>query len=185
MPHANQHHISTDRTPNKTNAYLVGGGIASLAAATHLINDAHVPANQIHILESSSVSGGSMDGAGNSQTGYVLRGGRMLNFSYLCTYDLLSQVPSLGNPDKTVKQEIEEFNAIPGNKTHARARLVRSDDDGPHIIDASHLGLTMKHRLDLISLATKTEKQLGVGRINEYFDAEFFKTNFWYMWDTM
>ena len=48
----------------------------------------------------------------------------MLNFRYLCTYDLLSKVPSLTDPSKTVKQEIDEFNAIPGNKTNAHARLI-------------------------------------------------------------
>lgn len=32
------------RDPKETNAYLVGGGIASLAAAVDLIHDAHVPA---------------------------------------------------------------------------------------------------------------------------------------------
>jgi oleate hydratase len=50
-------------------AFLVGGGIVSLAAAVHLIQDADVPASQIHILESSSESGGSMDGAGNPHDG--------------------------------------------------------------------------------------------------------------------
>jgi len=185
MPHAKQSNRTRHTDPDKTAAYLVGGGIASLAAATHLIKDAHVPAHKIHILESGPISGGSMDGAGNSETGYILRGGRMLNFSYLCTYDLLSQIPSLSDPEKTVKQEIEEFNAVPGNKTNAHARLVSSGEDGPHIIDASHLGLTVKHRLELVELAVKTEKQMGSKRIDEYFDTEFFKTNFWFMWDTM
>lgn len=40
------------RQPELTDAYLIGGGIASLAAAVHLIQDAHLPASQIHILES-------------------------------------------------------------------------------------------------------------------------------------
>jgi hypothetical protein len=54
--------IQRAKHPENTNAYLVGGGIASLAAAVHLIQDAHVPASQIHIIESSSVPGGCMDG---------------------------------------------------------------------------------------------------------------------------
>ena len=32
-------------------AHLVGGGIASLAAAVYLIRDGHVPGKNIHILE--------------------------------------------------------------------------------------------------------------------------------------
>ena len=101
MPHAHQEGHPV-RKSEEINAYLVGGGIASLAAAVYLIHDAKVPANQIHILESGPLPGGSMDGAGNAETGYTLRGGRMLNFSYFCTYDLLSKVPSLSDPSKTV-----------------------------------------------------------------------------------
>ena len=112
-PHyTNSRAAKPTRDPKKTNAYLVGGGIASLAAAVHLIQDANVPASQIHILESGPVPGGSMDGAGNSESGYILRGGRMLNFSYLCTYDMLSRVPSLTDPKKTVKQEIDESGGL-------------------------------------------------------------------------
>jgi myosin-crossreactive antigen len=40
------------RQPELTNAYLIGGGIASLAAAVHLVHDACVPPSQVHILES-------------------------------------------------------------------------------------------------------------------------------------
>jgi oleate hydratase len=186
MPHA--HHNITGhqvRKPEGTNAYLVGGGIASLAAAAHLIHDANVPANQIHIIESGPLPGGSMDGAGNSKTGYILRGGRMLNFSYLCTYDLLSKIPSLKDPSKSVKQEIDEFNAIPGNKTNAHARLVAKGATGPEIVDVSEMGLNAKERGELLRVAAEMEKHLGTKRINECFDEAFFKTKFWYMWDTM
>ncbi|KAE9366642.1 67 kDa myosin-cross-reactive antigen family protein [Stipitochalara longipes BDJ] len=184
MPHAH-HEGHQIRKPEEVNAYLVGGGIASLAAAVHLIQDAKVPANQIHILESSPLPGGSMDGAGNAETGYILRGGRMLNFSYLCTYDLLSKVPSLSEPSKTVKREIDEFNAVPGNKTNAHARLIAKGGKGPEIVDVSHMGLNTKERADLLHITAETEKRLGTKRIDECFTKEFFDTKFWYMWDTM
>ncbi|KAL2037903.1 hypothetical protein N7G274_009378 [Stereocaulon virgatum] len=59
------------RNPKSINAYLIGGGIASLAAAVHLVHDAHVPGPQIHISESSIVIGGAMDGAGDSEKDIV------------------------------------------------------------------------------------------------------------------
>jgi oleate hydratase len=186
--HHNGHNGHSGRQttkPEETSVYLVGGGIASLAAAVHLIHDAHVPPNQIHILEASAVPGGSMDGAGNSKTGYVLRGGRMLNFSYLCTYDLLSKIPSLTDPSKSVKREIDDFNAIKANKTYAHARLVGKGAAGPEIIDVETMGLDAKERGDLLRIAAETEKQLGMSRIDECFEQEFFQTKFWYMWDTM
>ncbi len=171
--------------PEKTNAYLVGGGIASLAAAIHLIQDAHVPGPQIHIIESSSVPGGSMDGAGNAQDGYRLRGGRMLNFSYVCLYDLLSTIPSLSDPAKTVMDEVNEFNAIPENKTHARARLVAKGATGPEIVDVKQMGLTARDRHDLVHMTMEAEHRLGTKRIEDCFEKPFFHTKFWYMWATM
>ena len=109
----------------------------------------------------------------------------MLNFSYLCTYELLSRGPSLTDPKKSVKQEIDEFNAIPGNKTNAHARLLAKGETGPEIMDVSRMGLDTKERADLLRVAAETEKQSGSKRIDECFSKEFFDTKFWYMWDTM
>lgn len=108
-----------------------------------------------------------------------------MNFSYLCTYEMLSKVPSLKDPTKTVKQELDEFNAIPGNKTNSHARLVARGESGPEIIDVTKMGLNNRERLDLIKVAEEPEKMLGAKRIDECFTKEFFDTKFWYMWDTM
>ena len=59
-------------------AYLVGGGIGSLAAAAFMIRDGDVPGGHISILEAAPVMGGSLDGAGDPTAGYSMRGGRML-----------------------------------------------------------------------------------------------------------
>ena len=123
------------RDPFKTHAYLVGGGIASLSAAFILIRDCQVPPSNIHILEESKVYGGAMDGAGDAAKGYVTRGGRMLNFSYVCLYDLLKSVPTLDNPSKNVYQETMEFTEA--HKTHSNARLV---DKERNKVDVSHMG---------------------------------------------
>ena len=92
-----------------TKVYLVGGGIASLAAAAFLIRDANVPGRNIVILEQLDRFGGSLDGAGSPQEGYVFRGGRMIESKYLCTYDLFSSIPTLDGT-KTVTQEIFDWN---------------------------------------------------------------------------
>ena len=85
-------------SPADRHAYLIGGGIASLAAAVFLIRDGQVPGRNIHIFEQANLVGGSLDGSGTAEAGYVLRGGRMLNFSYRCTYAMLAAVPSLEHP---------------------------------------------------------------------------------------
>ena len=67
-------------------AFLVGGGIGSMAAA-FMIGDGKLPGANITILEASPVLGGSLDGAGDAESGYSLRGGRMLTTdNYECTW---------------------------------------------------------------------------------------------------
>ena len=77
----------------KKRAFLVGGGIGSLAAAAYLIRDGHMAGGQITILEELQVAGGSLDASGNPSEGYLVRGGREMEEHYECTWDLFSQVP--------------------------------------------------------------------------------------------
>jgi myosin-crossreactive antigen len=49
-----------------TKVYLVGGGIASLAAAAFMIRDGDVPGHNITILEELDRLGGGLDGAGSA-----------------------------------------------------------------------------------------------------------------------
>ena len=59
-------------------AYLIGGGICSLAAAAFMIRDGKVRGENISILEAMPIVGGSLDGAGVREQGFSLRDGRML-----------------------------------------------------------------------------------------------------------
>jgi oleate hydratase len=177
-------HARHQRHPESTNAYLVGGGIASLAAAVHLIHDAHVPPSRIYILESGPVLGRSMNSRGTPEAGYILQDGLVLDSSYVCLYDLLSTIPSLANPAKTVKQEINEFNVMLGNRTHATARLVASATNGPQIVDGQNLGLSEGDRNNLLRVLIESEDKLGDLRITDCFEKAFFGTNFWFLWAT-
>ena len=47
---------------DKKSAYLIGAGLASLAAACFLIRDGQMKGENIHILEELDISGGSLDG---------------------------------------------------------------------------------------------------------------------------
>ena len=88
----------------------MGGGIASLAAAAFLIRDADIPGCNITLLEQFERVGGSIDGGGSPEDGYVIRGERILENNYLCTYDLFSSIPSLSG-GKTVTRR-----SLPGIK---------------------------------------------------------------------
>ena len=77
-------------------AYLVGGGIGSLAAAAFMIRDGDMAGENITIFEALPLLGGSLDAAGNAEDGYSMRGGRMLTTdNYECTWDLFKTIPTL------------------------------------------------------------------------------------------
>jgi oleate hydratase len=161
-------------------AFMVGGGIGSLAAAAFLIRDGGIPGSNITIFEALHLAGGSMDGAGNPIDGYSLRGGRMLTTdNYECVWDLFKTIPSLTDPSKTVYEETIEFN----NRihTHSGARLV---DRNRAALDVTSMGFSLKDRVELVRLAETDEETLGASRITDWLSPEFFETKFWYMWAT-
>lgn len=165
------------RLDSNSATYLVGGGIASLAAAVFLIRDGDVRGHTITILEESSRIGGSLDAAGNATDGYVMRGGRMIESKYLCTYDLLSSIPTLDGT-RTVTKEIFDWNET--MKTGSKARLFRNG----HRVDTPSFGLGEKDILDLERLAIEPEQFLGRSTISDQFAPGFFETDFWHMWCT-
>jgi oleate hydratase len=165
------------RVQADTKVYLVGAGVASMAAAAFLIRDAGVKGHAITILEESANIGGSLDANGSAKAGYVMRGGRMLESKYLCTFDLFSSIPTLDN-SQSVTEEIFAWNEI--LKTASRSRLFR---DGK-AVDAPLFGLSEKQILTIEWLELEPESRLGRTAISDHFDAEFFETDFWFMWCT-
>lgn len=162
--------------------WLVGGGIASMAAAAFLVRDAGMPATHIHILEELSLVGGCLDGGAppGQPDAYVTRGGRMLcEEVYQCLWDLLDSIPSLRRPGRSVRQEIVDFNAEVS--TEAQARLIGA---GARILDAHHYGVDARDRAALTRLLATPEALIGARRIDEMFGQHFFASNFWQMWRT-
>jgi len=72
-----------------------------MAAAAFMMRDGGMPGNNISIYEAAPVLGGSLDGGGNPEDGYSMRGGRMLTTdNYECTWGLFKSIPSLADPKK-------------------------------------------------------------------------------------
>jgi len=168
-----------NKDPKDSQVYLIGSGIASLASATYLIKDAKLPGENIHILEQDDIAGGACDGAGNTEEGYVVRGGRMHEEHYVCYWDLLSNIPSYDDPNVSVTDESFEFNSR--FVSHAQARLLK---DGKKI-DVSTYGLSLSDQADLVKLTFISEYFLDNKRIEDWFSQGFFETNFWHIWTTM
>ena len=161
-------------------AYFVGGGIGSLAGAAFLIRDGGMAGSQIAILEAGSVMGGSLDGAGDAERGYSMRGGRMLTSdNYECTWDLFKSIPSLTRAGLSVFDETLAFNEQ--HVSHAQARLV---DSRRARVPVASMGFSMQDRLELLRLANADEAALGASRITDHLSPAFFDTAFWFMWAT-
>jgi oleate hydratase len=164
----------------ETNAYLLGGGIGSLAAAAFMVRDGGLPGQNIFILEAKPILGGSLDGAGNPADGYSLRGGRMLTTdNYECTWDLYKSIPSLSSPGKTVFDETIAFNEQ--HQSNSMARLV---DRHRAKVPVHSMGFSMQNRQELLKLSLADEAKLGASCITDWFAPAFFETEFWYMWAT-
>jgi oleate hydratase len=165
---------------NNTKAYLLGGGIGSLAAAAFMIRDGKMEGENISILETLAVLGGSLDGSGDADKGYSLRGGRMMTTdNYECTWDLYKSIPSLSNKDKTVFEETVEFNAL--HNANSMARLV---DSRRAKVPVTSMGFTMQDRIELLKLSSADEDTLGTSCITDWLSPAFFASEFWYMWAT-
>ncbi len=162
--------------------YFVGGGLASLAGAVYLLRDCGFSGKNIHILEGMPILGGSNDGGGDSENGFICRGGRMLNEeTYENAWELFSSIPSLNRKGKSLCQEILDFDHI--HPTCARARLVDKNGNKLHVRD---MGFNMKDRITLLKLLLTPEHKLDHLTIEDWFQdtPHFFETNFWYMWQT-
>ncbi len=159
--------------------YLVGSGIASLASAYYLIRDAGVNPEHITIFEQDAIMGGALDGSGDVKEGYLIRGGRMHEKEYRCYWDLLSGIPSYDDPNISVTEETMEFNAR--FVSHAQARLLKNGQK----VDLSSYGIPFSQQAKLMELLFMPEHLLDGKRIEDWFDLDFFNTNYWLLFTTM
>ncbi|MGQ4557808.1 oleate hydratase [Levilactobacillus hammesii] len=155
-------------------ASIVGGGIAGLATAVFLIDDAQMPARNITIYEKKPVMGGSMDGTKSSQ-GYLCRAERELEPYMECLWYLCSKIPSLENPGRTVLDDVVDFNR--DEPIHSEARVIVNQGE----IDSHYHDYKMKpeYAATMQKIINSTEEELADKRLDEFFDPDFFKTNFW------
>lgn len=165
----------------KKEAYIVGGGLAGLAAAVFLIRDGHMAGEKIHVLEELSLSGGSLDGKFIPHDGFVTRGGREMENHFECLWDLFRSIPSLEVEDASVLDEFYWLDHDDPNSSNCRIihnRGQRAADDGEFTLSATA-------QKELTQLFMTSENQLIGKKIEDVFGEEFFESNFWLYWCTM
>jgi oleate hydratase len=161
-------------------AHIVGGGFGGLAAAAYLIRNAGVPGRDITIYEAQTQLGGGFFLGGDAQSGYNLPGS-VFDAEFRCTFDLLADIPSTRDSAMSVKDEFFTFNEQ--KALHDRAHIV--DRNGQIVPHRPRYGLSLRHGLDLVKLSLTPEAALDAHRIEEFFPADFFQTEFWLLWSTI
>ena len=166
---------------DKKSAYLVGGGLSSLAAAFFLVRDAQMSGERILILEESNISGGCCDGIEDTEKGFVIRGGREMEDHFECLWDLFRSVPSLETEDASVLDEFYWLNKRDPNSSLLRVTEKRGQNAGTN----KKFALSEKATLELLGLFLRKESDLYDKRIDEVLTEEFFSSNFWTYWRSM
>lgn len=166
---------------DKKSAYIVGAGLASLAAACFLVRDGQMKGEHIHILEEINVPGGACDGIKDSQKGFIIRGGREMENHFECLWDLFRSIPSLETEEASVLDEYYWLNKKDPNYSLIRATVNRGQDahtDGK-------FGLSDKASMEIMKLFMTRDEDLYDKKVNEVFTEEFFASDFWLYWRTM
>ena len=166
---------------DEKSAYLVGSGLASLAAACFLVRDAQMPGKNIHILEAMDIAGGACDGIDDPTRGYVMRGGREREDHFECLWELFHSIPSLEVPGASVLDEYYWLNKHDPNYSLCRATEHRGEDahtDGK-------FGLSQKGSMEIMKLFFTRDEDLYDKSIEDIFDDEVFGSEFWLYWRTM
>ncbi|MBW3519058.1 oleate hydratase [Flavobacterium sp. NKUCC04_CG] len=161
--------------------YIVGTGIAAMSAAYYFIRDGQVPGKNIIFLEQLQVDGGSLDGAGNTEEGYIIRGGREMDMTYENLWDIFQDIPALEMP--APYSVLDEYRILNDNDSnYSIARLIHNKGE---VKDFSKFGLSKRDQMAIIKLLLKKKEELDDITIEDYFQESFLKSNFWTFWRTM
>ena len=162
-------------------AYLIGSGLAALAAACYLVRDGQMAGERIHILEKDPIPGGACDGYQYTDIGYVMRGGREMDNHFECMWDLFRSIPSIETEGVSVLDEYYWLNKADPNYSLCRA----TEKLGQDAHTDKKFGLSDKAAMEIMKLFFTPDEELYNKRIDEIFDHEVLDSNFWLYWRTM
>ncbi len=166
---------------DKKSAYIIGTGLAGLAAAFYLVRDGQMKGEHIHVFEKLELAGGSCDGRKDITKGFYMRGGREMDNHFECMWDMFKDVPSIETPNVSVLDEYYWLNKEDPNYSLCRATVNR----GQNARTQNKFNFDKASASALTKLFITQEKELEDKKISDVLPASFFKTNFWLYWQTM
>ena len=166
---------------DKKSAYIIGTGLAGLAAAFYCVRDGQIKGENVHLLEKLELTGGSCDGFKDITKGFYMRGGREMDNHFECMWDLFRDVESIETPGVSVLDEYYWLNKHDPNYSLCRA----STDCGKDAHTDRLFKLDRESAMALSQLFITPEKDLEGKKISDILPESFWQTNFWLYWQTM
>jgi len=166
---------------DQKSAYIIGTGLAGLAAAFYLVRDGQMKGENIHLLEKLELAGGSCDGRKDITKGFYMRGGREMDNHFECMWDMFRDIPSIETPNVSVLDEYYWLNKKDPNYSLCRASI----DCGKDAHTDRKFNLDKKSALAISKLFLTPEKDLEGKKISDILPESFWSTNFWLYWQTM
>ena len=156
-------------------AHIIGSGIAGLAAAVYLVQDAGMPGKNITIYESRPNLGGCLEAFGNAEEGYLSTGAREPEPYFQCMWELCRRIPSLEELGKTILDETVEF-----NKKYPIYCNTRFLEKQGKVDETQHqMELDPANGMKLMQLLMTPDKDLENVSLADWFDADYFESNMW------
>ena len=162
-------------------AYIIGSGLAALAAACFLVRDGQMDGSHVHVLEKDPIPGGACDGYKYENVGYVMRGGREMDNHFECMWDLFKSIPSIETEGVSILDEYYWLNKKDPNFSLCRA----TENKGQDAHTDNKFALSDKGAQEIMHLFFTPNEELQNKVITDVFDDEVLKSNFWMYWRTM
>lgn len=174
-------HPEKPQGADKKSAYIIGTGLAGLAAAFYCVRDGQLKGENVHLLEKLDLTGGSCDGRKDITKGFYMRGGREMDNHFECMWDLFRDVESIETPGVSVLDEYYWLNKHDPNYSLCRASINCGEDAHTD----KKFALDKESAMALTKLFITQEKDLEGKKISDILPDSFWSTNFWLYWQTM
>lgn len=163
-------------------AHIIGGGIAGLATAAFLVDDASMPGENITIYEKRNDVGGCC-GVIENEGAYICPGERELEPYMECLWYLCSKIPLLDSEGRSVLDETVDANR--DMPIHSECRCLQNQG---HIWEGIHnFGMDPETTMKLKAFLSEPEEALENLTIEDYFgkNSPFFDSAMWWCFHPM
>jgi len=170
------------RSPEATEAWILGSGTASLASAVYLITKAKLRPSAVHILDEHLSFQDVVHRQGSAHAGYDQFAECLPVPIGPDLKELLNTIPSVIVEEQSFLDDIKQQEIRLSMDKKGRTCFITQKDGCFKHLPTKSLNLGLSHKIHLIRLLMKKEKSLQRKKIQEFFPKSFFDSSFWIIW---